>query len=99
MAPTIEFGPFEWDLDKNQKNIIKHRVDFEEASRVFFDPYRIIQKDDKHSHEEPRWLCIGMVEGRVITVRFTKREKVRIFGAGMWREKRVLYEQKKAQQV
>lgn len=26
---------FEWDSNKNEKNIIKHKISFEEASTVF----------------------------------------------------------------
>ena len=29
---------FEWDENKNKKNILKHKVSFEEAKTVFDDP-------------------------------------------------------------
>lgn len=32
---------FEWDEDKNQRNIQKHKVNFEEAATVFDDPNAI----------------------------------------------------------
>ena len=28
---------FEWDKEKEKKNLIKHKVDFNEASTVFLD--------------------------------------------------------------
>jgi uncharacterized DUF497 family protein len=45
---------FEWDEVKNY-NIEKHNVSFELAQEAFFDPKRIIVKDDKHSVEEDRY--------------------------------------------
>lgn len=41
----------------------------------------------------PRLFCVGMVDGRVMTVRFTYREgRIRIIGAGYWRKGRRAYE-------
>jgi len=42
---------FEWDEDKNQLNVGKHGVSFEEARHAFFDADRIIARDLKHSSE------------------------------------------------
>ena len=30
---------FEWDENKNKQNIIKHRISFDKARRVFDDPH------------------------------------------------------------
>ena len=84
---------FEWDENKNQVNIEKHDVSFEEAKEAFFDADRIIAKDLKHSSAEERFFCIGKVGRGILTVRFTYRdETIRIFGAGFWRKGRKLYE-------
>lgn len=40
---------FEWDDFKNQNNLTKHGVSFEEAQEAFFDEHRIIIKDVTHS--------------------------------------------------
>ena len=78
---------FEWDREKDQINREKHGVGFEQAQQAFFDPQRRIMVDDAHSADEPRLFCLGMVEGRVMTVRFTYREgRIRIIGAGYWRK-------------
>ena len=50
---------FEWDPEKNKKNIRKHRVDFREAETVFEDINAIEMYDDKHSHDEDRFAIIG----------------------------------------
>jgi uncharacterized DUF497 family protein len=36
---------FTWDEHKNRANIVKHRVGFDEASKVFSDPQVIIRED------------------------------------------------------
>ncbi|GMO40824.1 MAG: BrnT family toxin [Termitinemataceae bacterium] len=86
---------FEWDEAKNLKNIEKHQISFEDAQNAFYDIRRITIKDKKHSKNEDRFFCIGMVNGGIATVRFTMRdENIRIFGAGFWREGREKYEEK-----
>jgi uncharacterized DUF497 family protein len=85
---------FEWDDSKNELNVIKHGVSFEIAQRAFLDPRRIIALDTRHStRKEKRYFCFGRVDDIVLTVRFTRRQgKIRIFGAGAWREGRSIYE-------
>lgn len=84
---------FEWDEQKNQENQLKHGVSVEEAEGAFADIHRLILRDKKHSTaQEQRYFCIGRVKGGILTVRFTRRaHKIRIFGAGFWREYRELY--------
>lgn len=64
---------FEWDDDKNFANIGKHGVSFEEAMRAFLDPKRKIRLNPKHSAVELRYYCLGMVDDRILTVRFVIR--------------------------
>jgi len=85
---------FEWDNKKEKSNIEKHNVSFVEAQEAFFDPDRIIFKDDKHSDSEDRFFCLGKLQDNVLTVRFTMRDKViRIIGAAYWRKGKKIYEQ------
>lgn len=87
---------FVWDEDKNQENIAKHGVSFEEAQHAFGDPYSLIIEDDEHSSDEDRWFCVGVIKRGIVTVRFTYRDdKIRIFGAGYWRKMRRLYLEQK----
>ena len=85
---------FEWDERKNQENRLKHGVDFYTAQKAFLDPLRIITKDILHSNKtEERYFCFGLIDDRILTVRFTIRmDKIRIFGAGFWREGKKFYE-------
>lgn len=89
----IRCGKFVWDEEKEAANIAKHGIDFAVASRAFLDPRRKIFTDSMHSDNEPRYFCIGMAEGKIITVRFTYRDGlIRIFGAGYRRKGRDHYE-------
>ncbi len=51
---------------------------------------------DKHSTKaEKRYFCYGKMSGKVVTVRFIFRGgKIRIFGAGYWREGNEKYNRK-----
>ena len=76
---------FEWDRDKNDENIEKHMVSFERAEIAWTDPWRVVMEDKAHSTpKERRYILLGRVAGRIMTVRFTRREeRIRIIGAGV----------------
>ena len=59
---------FEWDPEKNKKNIRKHRVSFQRASTVFRDPNQISIYDEEHSENENRWVTIGIDSGGTLRV-------------------------------
>jgi uncharacterized protein len=86
--------PFEWDADKNRQNQMKHGVSFEMAELAFEDPWRVIRFDKKHSTKrEKRFYCYGAVRGRILTVRFCRRQgRIRIFGAAYTRYGKEEYE-------
>ena len=85
---------FEWDSKKDGINVEKHGVQFEAAKHAFYAKKRIIAEDIKHvTNKEKRYFCFGKVNDRIMTVRFTIRgRKIRIFGAGYWREGAKKYE-------
>lgn len=65
---------FEWDSDKAEKNIKKHKVSFEEAVTVLRDPLSITISDSDHSGEEKRFIDIGRSDkDRVLVVVYTAR--------------------------
>ena len=53
---------FDWDQNKNKINWIKHGIDFDEASTVFFDEHAILFDDPEHSEYEDRFILLGMSE-------------------------------------
>lgn len=89
---------FEWHEAKNNENLEKHGVAFEDAVYVFYDESRLIALDEKNSTElEQRYFCFGKDRNSngVLTVRFTYRnKKIRIYGAGYWRKGKKLYDQR-----
>ena len=56
---------FEWGPAKAAANLRKHGVSFETATRVFSDPYALLEQD-RIEAGEARWQAIGMVEGEVM---------------------------------
>lgn len=53
---------FEWDPAKAERNLKKHRVSFEMATRVFADPFAVSEQDRIEGGEH-RWQTLGIVEG------------------------------------
>ena len=49
-----------WDEKKNQKNMKEHKVSFQEAETVFYDPNAKIIHDPDHSIEEDRFIILGI---------------------------------------
>ena len=50
---------FVWDPKKSELNLKKHRVSFEEAITVFYDPLAQTAHDPDHSDNEERFIIIG----------------------------------------
>jgi uncharacterized DUF497 family protein len=50
---------FKWDARKAKANFEKHKVTFEEASSVFYDPHAKLGNDPDHSDYEDRFILIG----------------------------------------
>ena len=64
---------FEWDEQKNQANIRKHGIAFDDAVFVFQDPFSMETYDRKHSTwSEDRWQVVGFAE-RFLYVVYTER--------------------------
>jgi hypothetical protein len=85
---------FEWDNQKEIKNIQKHKISFSEAVDSFLDPKGILLEDKSHSSDrEERFYWVGISKsGLIITTYFTKRNGViRIIGAVNWRKFRRIY--------
>ena len=57
---------FEWDRKKENINIKKHGVSFEQASYVFADPFALNSYDEAHSDTEERWVLLGKSLGKTI---------------------------------
>ena len=58
---------FEWNEAKNQRNIAKHGIGFERATKIFAD-FHVTREDRRYSYGEIREVTIGLLEGRVVVV-------------------------------
>lgn len=76
---------FEWDKEKEKKNLIKHKIDFSEASTVFLDEDGLMIFDPDHSREEERYLLLGISnKGNILIISHCYRnseEVIRIISA------------------
>lgn len=73
---------FDWDENKNQKNIAKHGVDFNQAKEVFQDKKRTISPDKRINYGEDRWKTVGSILGAIFSVIYTIRNTtIRIISA------------------
>jgi uncharacterized DUF497 family protein len=50
---------FEWDAEKAAANLKKHRISFDEAVTVFYDPLAATFGDPDHSDNENRLVTVG----------------------------------------
>lgn len=67
---------FEWDNEKAKKNLRKHKVSFEEAMTVFYDPLSATFHDVDHSDDEERLITIGYSSrSRLLVVAHIERGK------------------------
>jgi uncharacterized DUF497 family protein len=65
---------FEWNTEKAKLNFKKHKVHFEEAVTVFYDPLSATFDDADHSVREQRFITIGFSsQGRLLVVSHTER--------------------------
>lgn len=82
---------FEFDPVKSRSNKSKHGIDFEEAQELWNDPHLL--EIEARSLDEPRFLLIGMINGkhwsavvtyradkvRIISVRCSRKEEVKLY--------------------
>lgn len=56
---------FAWDPAKAKSNLRKHRLSFEIATRVFADPFALVEQD-RVENGEHRWQTLGIVDGHLL---------------------------------
>ena len=59
---------FEWDSKKNEINIKKHGISFEEAKTVFDDPFQLAILDKRFNYFEERWISVGKIRIEIFVV-------------------------------
>lgn len=64
---------FEWDEAKSDACYAERGFDFAYVVRVFLDPSRIVERDDRFDYGETRYRVFGVIEGRLFVVVVTPR--------------------------
>ena len=91
---------FEWSDEKDNLNVEKHQVSFNEAKEVFLDPMHISKLDYRFDYFEERWITLGRTAKENILVVANMffddngEEIIRIISARKANQKeRIFYEQ------
>jgi uncharacterized DUF497 family protein len=73
---------FEWDEAKNQANIRKHGIDFNDVPDIFQHPILAL-RDDREDYGEDRWISIGWIKSLMGVVVYAERrgDMIRIISA------------------
>ena len=62
---------FEWNEKKNEVNIRRHGIDFNDVSEIFNGPM-IVKIDDRIDYGEDRFIGIGFLRDIVAVVAFVR---------------------------
>ncbi len=73
---------FDWDPAKNETNLKKHGISFDEARHIFDVPI-LTRVDDRHEYSENRDISLGSLSlGAVVVVVHTERAgRIRLISA------------------
>lgn len=84
---------FEYDENKSSTNKLKHNIDFQEAQKLWNDPYSF-EIPSKQNEDEERFLVLGQIDSKNYTAIITYRNtNIRIISVRRSREKEMkLYE-------
>ena len=91
---------FEWDESKNQHNLEKHGIAFEDALSVFANSEALALEDKRRDYGEPRYVVLCPLQDVLVHVTYTVRGgNIRLISArrASRREKRD-YERRKPDQ-
>ncbi|QEI07158.1 BrnT family toxin [Pigmentiphaga aceris] len=64
---------FEWDETKNQLNIRKHGIDFQDVPDMFSHPV-LTMIDNRFDYDEVRWVAVGWLRTWIAVVVYTERD-------------------------
>lgn len=73
---------FEWDEAKSDACFAERGFDFAYAIRVFLDPDRVVELDERFDYGEPRYRVFGRIAGRAFVLVYTPQgEAFRVISA------------------
>lgn len=73
---------YDWDEAKNEINIAKHGIDFNDAKDIFEHPV-LTWLDNREDYGEERWVALGLIRTVAGVVIYTERhgDTIRIISA------------------
>jgi uncharacterized protein len=73
---------FEWDPQKNVRNVEKHGIAFEDAAEIVVSAHKVAFESPHKGNDTERFMAIGKLKGKIYTVIYTVRgENVRLISA------------------
>lgn len=90
---------FEWDENKNEKNIERHGIDFQDAHIIFGHPL-LLKTDTRKDYGEKRLVGLGQLFEIEVVIIFTKRaDNIRVISIRRAnKNERKVYQEKFSQQ-
>ncbi|MDZ4738372.1 MAG: BrnT family toxin [Alphaproteobacteria bacterium] len=73
--PLAYIGAIEFEWNETKSRTCHTKRGFAYAVRVFLDPDRLIEPDDRFEYGEPRLRVLGRIEGLIFVVVYTPRGK------------------------
>jgi hypothetical protein len=72
----------DWDPAKNEANLQKHGISFEEAKHIFDGPF-LTRADDRRDYGESRDITLGALspDGVIVVVHTERDDKIRLISA------------------
>ena len=67
---------FTWDLDKENKNLVKHGFKFSMAEEIIKSPDMLLLIDDRYDYGEERYLSYAEIEGLKVCLCYVIRDDV-----------------------
>ena len=73
---------FDWDAAKNDANLKKHGISFDEAQHIFDGP-TLTRADDRQDYGEKRNISLGALspDAVLVVVHTERRDKIRLISA------------------
>lgn len=83
MDKVFEFGgiEFQWDVEKYETNLRKHKVSFEEAVEVFFDDFCCFGDASVEGEQREYVIGFSFQFNLLFTVFIERSERIRIISA------------------
>ena len=73
---------FDWDEEKNRRNIVKHGIDFRTVRPVLSSTEALVLRDGRRDYGEERLIRLCPLAGRIVHVTYTMRRGfIRIISA------------------